>query len=585
MAIPSLQDFSLLSTHVKKTTEESDLRKESQGFAILALQEILYIGFDEADNSMTDSEYLSTKPDAESGFDRGIDAIYIDQQLSSCDIHIFNFKYTSKYERSKSNFPSAEIDKVSNFVSHLMHQDELMIKSVNPVLAEKIKDIWKVYSTYNQSTPKIKIHLCSNHILGLVDDELNRFKRELKIYDGLEIYEYGLGYFSKHLTNKGRSKIDCSFRAIDRNYFEKSDGDVRALIVNVEALDLIRMVNEDEDVRKDVDLADNSRIISGDILEDAFEDNVRVYLKQRTKINRNIKETALSKDNHRFFYFNNGITITCKGYTYSPVRRAPVISLEDFQIVNGSQTIHALSDALKANNDCLDNINLLCRIYETKNEQLSTAISEYTNSQNPVKSRDIRANDYTQKVLEKELAAFDYLYERKKGQVHGYRKSQVIDAEKAGQAIMAFFLGMPAEAKDQKRLIFSEKYEDVFSDNRTASQVILAYEVFSKVEDEKKRWRAEAVKGKYDDVEFFVTHASYYLLYVISELCEKERVPKEHQSTEFCCELYSTALDLIKKAVREEMSLAEEKGDKYSHRTFFIGNKPKQYIRKYLYAE
>jgi len=83
------------------------------------------------------------------------------------------------------------------------------------------------------------------------------------------------------------------------------------------------------------------------VLEDAFEDNVRIYLKQRSKINRNIKETALSDDAYRFFYYNNGITITCSHFEYPKRVRNPIIELENLQIVNGSQTIHALHDAFK----------------------------------------------------------------------------------------------------------------------------------------------------------------------------------------------------------------------------------------------
>ena len=33
----------------------------------------------------------------------------------------------------------------------------------------------------------------------------------------------------------------------------------------------------------------------------AFDDNVRVYLEQKPKINKNIKATALSKENVNFF--------------------------------------------------------------------------------------------------------------------------------------------------------------------------------------------------------------------------------------------------------------------------------------------
>ncbi|HAC62081.1 MAG TPA: hypothetical protein DCF68_00740 [Cyanothece sp. UBA12306] len=61
-------------------------------------------------------------------------------------------------------------------------------------------------------------------------------------------------------------------------------------------------------------------------------------------------------------------------------------------------------------------MELLCRIYETQDLELSTKIAEYTNSQNPVKSRDVRSVDYIQQKLEKELLVKGYFYERKRNQ-------------------------------------------------------------------------------------------------------------------------------------------------------------------------
>ena len=47
----------------------------------------------------------------------------------------------------------------------------------------------------------------------------------------------------------------------------------------------------------------------------------------------------------RFFYYNNGITVTCSHFEYPKQVRNPIINLENLQIVNGSQTIHALFEA------------------------------------------------------------------------------------------------------------------------------------------------------------------------------------------------------------------------------------------------
>jgi hypothetical protein len=162
--------------------------------------------------------------------------------------------------------------------------------------------------------------------------------------------------FVANLTRQGKQTVNARLRAIDQNLFEKADGDIRALIVNIDARELLRIVTNDEQIRKDVSVQDYQVLNNYSILEDAFEDNVRVYLKQRSKINKTIKETALSDDAYRFFYYNNGITITCSHFEYPKKVRNPIIELENLQIVNGSQTIHALFDAFREKDDNFEHI-------------------------------------------------------------------------------------------------------------------------------------------------------------------------------------------------------------------------------------
>ena len=54
----------------------------------------------------------------------------------------------------------------------------------------------------------------------------------------------------------------------------------------------------------------------------------------------------------------------------------------------------------------------------------------------------------------------------RKGQYSGKSRDKRIDAEKAGQAILAFYNKMPAEAKDKKRIIFAEKYDEILQIKR-----------------------------------------------------------------------------------------------------------------------
>jgi len=449
--MPSLLDFSLINSHVKRYG--SDLQKEPQdAFYYFVLNLLFGLQDDEIEDSITDTSYLQ-KEGNQSGHDRGIDAVYIDTSDAKPTVHFFNFKYTSKFEKTLSHFPGNEIDKIVTFLNALISKDNNLKNTINPILFSKVEEIWEIFSHTN---PIFVIHLCANFYNGLEPQEKTRFEREVHIHSNFDIQHHLLPEFVDRLTRKGKRVINAKLKGIDRNNFEKSDGDIRALIVNVDARDLIRIVLDNDEIRNKADILDYEELKNYQVLEDAFEDNVRVYLKQRSRVNRNIKRTVLSEDNHRFFYYNNGITITCDKLIYPKTQRGPLIELENLQVVNGSQTIHALYDAFLESSQQLEQVDLLCRIYETRNSGLSTNIAEYTNSQNPVNSRDIRSIDYAQQKLEAELRAKGLFYERKKNQHSGQPRHLKLDAEKVGQVLFAFYNKMPAEAKDKKKLIFAE---------------------------------------------------------------------------------------------------------------------------------
>lgn len=574
--MPSRQDFSLIRTQVEKFTEDFRLTKQSDGFLHFILNITLGLQEDEITDSITDNNYL-VSIGAEGGHDRGIDAVYIDESDAQQTVHLFNCKYTEQFQKTESHFPGNEIDKIVNFLNDLMGQDNNIKETVNPILFAKIEEIWDLF---DRSNPKFVVHICANYYNGFEKKEGERFERAISKMVDIEYHL--MDELVARLTKKDKQNINAKMPAVDVNYFKKTHGDINALIVEVDAIDLIRIVLDDQNIRNRTDITEFDELKKIDILEDAFEENVRVYLKQRSKINRSIKATALSEDNYKFFYFNNGITITCDKFSY-PERRSPIIELENLQIVNGSQTIHALYDALKEKSANFNKIQVLCRIYETKNRDLSQQIAEYTNSQNPVKRRDIRSIDFMQQKLERELEAKGYFYERKKGQHADKPKRFRIDAEKIGQVLMSLYQEMPSEAKNKKSLIFAEKYDDIFNDELTADKVLLAYKLFEKVESEKNIAKVELLsKSRIFDRESFIIYSSYYIVYIIGQLAKKEKIELELKNLTEIEALYPKAVKIIRSLIKVEQESLKGHKDKYTHALFFKGNKPKKHFEQYL---
>ena len=288
----SLQDFSLIRSYVEKRVEEFNMYEPSLGFMFFALELILNLQEDEVKDAITDNHYLkksSTGEEGRGGHDRGIDAVYIDDSEVPTTVHFFNFKYTSKFEKTDNHFPSNEIDKISAFLNSLMQKDKHLENDINPILFSKIEDIWNLFESQN---PNFVIHVCANFYNGFQTDEKKRLEREVNKYSNLTVEYHLMPWFVSKLTKAGKRTVNARIRAIDKNLYEKSDGDIRALIVNIDARDLLRIVVNDEATREKVDLQDFSILQNYDILEDSFEDNVRLYLKQRSKINRNILSTG-----------------------------------------------------------------------------------------------------------------------------------------------------------------------------------------------------------------------------------------------------------------------------------------------------
>lgn len=578
MTVATLQEYSLIRTKTEKKQQDHGFCSLSSAFYFVVIDLILGLQDDEIQDSITDSSFLqvSNQP---SGHDRGIDALYIDESSTPPIIHIFNFKYAESFNKAKNNnFPSGEIDKILSFINALNQQEESLLQEVNPVLGSKVQDVWRIFESQN---PKFIFHFCSNYHKNFEQSEKDRLERS--IGKNVDIQYHLMPDLIQYIVSADKQIVNGKIKGIDKGYFEKSDGNIRALIVNVDARDLVRIVLDDEAIRNRADMNDKEYEIIKNfrILEDTFNDNVRTYLK-KSSINKNIKATALSEENNKFFYYNNGVTLTCDSFSYSS-RRSPVIELKNIQIVNGSQTIHSLYEAFLEDSSKFSDIEILCRICEVRDSSLSTRIAEYTNSQNPVKSRDIRSVDFIQLSLEKEFLVSEKFYERKKNQYADKPLSQRIDAEKAGQVLMAFFNRSPYEAKNRKGLIFGDKYEEVFNEEVNANKVWLAYTLFEKIELEKNRVKSEIVSNQeLFKSKSYIIHASYYILYVMGELARRKKIGLDYANFDKIWSLYQDAVSVIETTINKER---QSIGQKYTHSTFFRSNKSKKYFEDLEEAE
>ena len=125
-----------------------------------------------------------------------------------------------------------------------------------------------------------------------------------------------------------------------------------------------------------------------------LEQNVRVFLQARSKVNKGIKRT-LEVEPSMFFAYNNGITATAE--EISIVRKNGGLLLRDlknFQIVNGGQTTASIHVAHRSKLD-LSQIFVQMKLSVINPDFVNTIvpkISEFANSQNRVNAADFFAN-------------------------------------------------------------------------------------------------------------------------------------------------------------------------------------------------
>jgi hypothetical protein len=134
--------------------------------------------------------------------------------------------------------------------------------------------------------------------------------------------------------------------------------------------------------------------------ERMFAVNIRSFL-GRKGINKDIVATAKNHPD-KFFYFNNGASAICTGIELD--EKTGRFRGENFQVINGAQTI----GALKSVKDISSDTEVLLRITEgesVKTEKgFNADVIRFNNTQNIIKSSDFRSNDSIQLWLEKRFS-------------------------------------------------------------------------------------------------------------------------------------------------------------------------------------
>lgn len=555
------QDFNLIKKEVNFISGEESINTHSRAFIKLFFEKLL--------PQVESEDYITDGPN-----DLGIDAYYIDSEENK--IILFQFKYAETFNAATSNTVSPrELTNIFTTIKSIWNRDDSFLKSSNSRIHEALSEI---FEALEKGDALAELKIITNYQKPIDQAQKKRFEDLFKTEFGIGLQFYSLADIISLVISARRSPLDLEIKLYGNKYFEESTGDIRALVGEINAWELLNS------------LIDES---NKDLKVDLFDENVRIYLKTKGRVNKQIYDTAISDKSYKFFFYNNGITAICDAFSYTPNYSSPPVKVKNFQIVNGGQTIHALFDAYNksAYQDKIKEIYLLIRIYEVKERSLGQEIAQYTNTQNPIKSRDLRSNDSIQIKIEEELRTLKYYYERKKNQYRDSGKpvDSKIDAEKAGQTILAFHLEKPGSAKNKKQEIFGDFYYSIFDEDKVDSEyVLIPYKLFKEIDRKIKLISREIRRAeelgetknlkKILERKEFMLHAHYYILLTIKLLAQREGKKVTLKNTRSIFNKYFKVADeLIYKVIKKK-----RKDPKFSLPKIFKGDDLVEEIKEML---
>ena len=202
-----------------------------------------------------------------------------------------------------------------------------------------------------------------------------------------------------------------------------------------------------------------------------FAQNLRYYVKN-AKVDGNIIESIQERPEN-FWYYNNGIIIICDDFSVD----GTTITIKNFSIINGGQTTKLIGET-----DFSTDFFVQCKIIKNKygdaedRLEFIANVAEASNTQKPIKDKDLIANRLEQRLLKKQLAEAGIYCQIKRGEKVNKKLYpaawQNTTNEELGQFILSFVYQKPGTARGSKSsicgnkerysLLFGKKYNSDF---------------------------------------------------------------------------------------------------------------------------
>ncbi len=435
------------------------------------------------------------------GGDKQIDIIKIEEYQDQAIIHLVQIKNSEKYL-------GTVVVQMRDALSWIFErpEDQYTTQLTNKDFVSKIREIRELSGKLGLRNLEVHVHYVAkgdtNKSSPDFNQEIQNTKSEYADTDEFKEFEFEVwgvnelvNRFYELQQESGRIDVDLEIYHIWNipTYLQYTVDSIKSVICTIDGSEIARIVNQHG--------------------LQLFEENVRTYLGTKKSINKNIFKTCSDASEAEYFwFFNNGITVTCDSFDIAYNANPAIIKISNIQIVNGCQTSMTLKEASNAGK--LDfKTKVLLKVFATQNKQFVDKITQTTNSQNAISSRDLSSNDQIQRDLEDLFKSRGYYYERKPGQFNDLDKNErrkILSNEKVGQSLLAVVKHLPAIAMAQRSKLWTDfYYEDVFGSR--VEELLVSYLIYAYCLD-----RSKALRNPVEGIdEVILKYGNFHLARVI----------------------------------------------------------------------
>ena len=431
--------------------------------------------------------------------DNGIDAYYVDEGEGS--LNFFQFKSGDMDSHKEFKLKAAKKEDlaylydIQNKLTNSEHIDNHKNDRIKEIAAD-----FKIKKADNYS-----VHFHFYHLGHLPDYALLTSYENFKYYGIEEIKNQYQEYLSK-IDQTEPESIDIHLTS---SYIEESISNSKKTFVTlITGTELFKL--RDQHKFK------------------LFDKNIRFSL-GKNKINNKIIKTCKERPND-FYFYNNGITITSKGFKYRETNGTLKINFP--QVINGAQTVSAIhtaysgmlklsptadkEEAKKQTQEHFNKVKVLVRvIYSDGNDdKFENEVIINNNAKNEMQSRDFYSNNKEQTKLQRYFSELGFFYEIKRGEREYIQKNphnllnkrskdfpyfdEKIDIVKMASVWQAYHKQSPALNQIGKTFIFGsdKEYDAVFPkeediEEERVKEMVLAWMIFSILEKETKTFKSQ----------------------------------------------------------------------------------------------